>query len=92
MDNENPIGAIVNIPVKTRDDFSFFSESQSRIVLSISEKNKKEFEEILSKRNQKFTFLGKTGGDKYSVNNDMEFLLSELIDIYFNTISQIMND
>ena len=92
INDENPIGAVVEIPVKTREDFSFFSESQSRIVVSTSEKNKKEFEKYLSTQKQEYFYLGKTGGNKFSVNNKMELMLNELSDIYFNTIPRIMND
>ncbi len=37
INEENPIGAEINIPIKTREDFSLFSESQSRIIVSITE-------------------------------------------------------
>lgn len=92
INETKPVGASVKIPVKTREDFSFFSESQSRIILSVSEKNREEFEKLFGGNNQSCRLLGKTGGDKYSVNDKMEFELNTLSDIYFNTIPRIMND
>jgi len=92
INSENPIGAKVNLPVKSREDFSLFSESQSRIIVSISKEKQKDFEELLATKDQKFVQLGTTGGLKYSVNSKMEIELSELSDIYFNTIPRIMND
>ncbi len=92
INNEKPIGAKVDLPIKSSEYFSFFSESQSRIIVSISQENKKSFEDLLTAKGQKFLLLGTTGGKKYSVNNKMEFELSELADIYFNTIPHIMND
>jgi len=85
------IGAEVNIPVKTREDFSLFSESQSRIIVSVNPKNKEKFESSLKEKEQTFAFLGKTGGDKFVVNNKLKFELTNLSDIYYNTISRIMN-
>jgi len=92
INSEKPIGAKVNLPVKSREDFSLFSESQSRIIVSISKEKQKDFEELLTTKDQNFLQIGKTGGLKYSVNSKMEIELSELSDIYFNTIPRIMND
>lgn len=91
MNNENKIGAEINIPVKTRNDFSFFSESQSRVIVSIHEESKDEFEHFLRKEEQTFILLGKTGGSSLIVNNIMEIDVNKLADIYYNTISKIMN-
>ncbi len=91
INNENKIGADVNVPVKTRNDFSFFSESQSRIIVSIREDSKDEFEKYLREEEQTFSFLGKTGGSSLKVNNIMEIDVNKLADVYYNTISNIMN-
>lgn len=91
MNNENLIGALVNIPVKTREDFSLFSESQSRIIISVSKDKKSEVEKLLGEYNQIFYFLGTTGGKKLIVNNKFEFNLETLSDIFYNSISRIMN-
>ncbi len=91
INNEKRIGADIQIPVKTREDFSFFSESQSRIIVSIDNRHKEEFEKYLKKNDQYFVLLGKTGGDSLKVNNNMEIDVNKLSDIYYNTISRIMN-
>ncbi|MFO7446524.1 MAG: phosphoribosylformylglycinamidine synthase subunit PurL [Ignavibacteriaceae bacterium] len=91
MDEENLLGAEVDIPVQTREDFSFFSESQSRIIVSVSSGNRDKFEKILKDKNQSFTFLGSTGGKKVIVNKKYSFPVEELADRYYNTISRIMN-
>jgi phosphoribosylformylglycinamidine synthase len=91
INEENPVGAAVDIPVKTRDDFSLFSESQSRIIVSVDKNKKEEFEKILNVAGQSFTFLGTTGGELLSIKNKIEVNLNILSDIYFNTISRIMN-
>ncbi len=91
MNNEKRIGADINIPIKTRADFSFFSESQSRIIVSIDEKSREKFEKNLKDKQQYFILLGKTGGGSLKVNNKMEIDINKLADIYYNTISRIMN-
>jgi phosphoribosylformylglycinamidine synthase len=91
MNEENLIGAEVNIPIKTREDFSLFSESQSRVIVSVKEKNKKEFESILSKKKQHHTLLGRTIAGKFNVNDTIKLELIELSEIYYNTIPKIMN-
>jgi phosphoribosylformylglycinamidine (FGAM) synthase-like enzyme len=90
LEKENLIGADVNIPVKSREDFSFFSESQSRIVVSIGAENRDEFEKYFPAGKIYFTYLGKTGGSRLFVNGIYEFGLDRLADLYYNTILKIM--
>ncbi|MGE5351618.1 MAG: phosphoribosylformylglycinamidine synthase subunit PurL [Acidobacteriota bacterium] len=91
MDMEHALGAEVSIPVKTREDFSLFSESQSRVIVSVEAKKKEEFEQKLSRSGQAFTFLGRTGGSNLRVNGKYEFALENLIDLYYTSISKVMN-
>ncbi len=91
MNNEKKIGAEVNVPVNTRIDFSFFSESQSRVIVSIREGSREDFEKYLREKEQKYSLIGKTGGSSLKVNNIMEIDVNKLSDIYYNTISSIMN-
>lgn len=90
INKENPIGANVTIPVKTREDFSFFSESQSRVIVSIDPKDKDMFESFCKNNNQYFTLLGKTEKMDLTINN-YRFNLEELADIYYNSIAKFMN-
>ncbi len=92
INEENPIGAKVNIPIKSREDFSLFSETQSRVIVTTEKNNRDKFESSLKEKNQAFTFLGETGGKKFSVNNKIEISVDRLIELYYNTIPLIMND
>ena len=92
INQERLVGADVNIPIKSREDFSLFSESQSRIIISIAKENQGKVENILRDKNQKFYLAGKTGGSSIVINNKLTFELASLADIYYNTISRIMND
>ena len=87
----NPVGAEVNISVKSRDEFSLFSESQSRVIVSIRKNNKDKFESYLNKQDQTFTFLGETKGTNLSVNNKIVISIKRLKELYYNTIPNIMN-
>ena len=91
INEENPVGAEVSVSLKTREDFSLFSESQSRIIVSLSQKNKNGFEEFLKGKKQSFTFLGRTGGNHLKVNEKINVSLDKLIDLYYGTIPSIMN-
>ena len=91
INEENPVGAEVTVPVKSREDFSLFSESQSRIIVSIDAQKKDELENFLKKQNQFFVLLGKAGGKKLSVNGKVNISFNKLIELYYNTIPSIMN-
>src|SRR3989339_731268 len=91
IDAEKPIGAKVHVPIKKREDFSFFSESQSRVIVSVKEENKEKFEENTAKSFTPFTLLGETGGNSLSLNDQYEFSLTHLIDWYYNSISKKMH-
>lgn len=84
------VGAEVTIPVKTRIDFTLFSESQSRVIVSVSPENKTAFEALAAKNSIPVTSIGKTGGTSLLVNDKYNFGLDKLSDLYFNTISRIM--
>jgi len=90
LDPTKKTGAEVNIPVKTREDFSLFSETPSRIIISVSPANKAAFEELASKSKTPYKEIGKTGGSKLSINGKYSFELDKLADLYYNTISRIM--
>ena len=91
IDAEKMIGAEVTIPIKTREDFSLFSESQSRIIVSVQEKNKEMFESLMKEKNQIYTLIGKTKKDNFKVNSKINMRLNDLADIYYKTIPRIMN-
>jgi phosphoribosylformylglycinamidine synthase len=92
INEENKIGASVEMPIKSRTDFSLFSESQSRVLISINPGNKNDLEEHLSEIKQSFIYLGKTGGNNLNVNGIIKIDVERLGELYYNTIPQIMNE
>lgn len=90
--NDNNIGATVNIPIKTRADFSLFSESQSRIIVSVSPLNLIHFLNTLKEHNFPFIEIGKTGNNELIVNDIIKISLDELKTIYYKSIPDLMNE
>ncbi|MGD8306021.1 MAG: hypothetical protein PVF17_05155, partial [Ignavibacteria bacterium] len=70
---------------------SLFSESQSRVIVSVSNENRKKFESKLNESQQSFSCLGKTGGNRLKINNKINLDLAELSEVYFATIPNIMS-
>ena len=83
INKEKTVGAKVHIPIKSREDFSFFSESQSRVIVSVSGENKDRFEEIASRSFTPYLYLGVTGGNSFNVNDQYDFSLSLLTGLYY---------
>jgi len=92
VDEENMIGAEVNIPIISREDFALFSESQSRIIVTVAEQDKDSFETEINKTGVPFKLIGKTGGSELIINDLLKIDLVKLTDSYYNTIPAIMND
>ena len=90
INEDKKIGAEITIPIISRNDFSLFSESQSRIVVSVSPGKKGKFESSLKEFNQPFMYLGKTGGDSLRVNDTINVGLDRIAELYYNTIPNIM--
>ncbi|MCI0473102.1 MAG: phosphoribosylformylglycinamidine synthase subunit PurL [Ignavibacteria bacterium] len=90
MNRKNIIGCTVNLDFTSRKDFNLFSESQTRILISLPESNMDAFKRILGKFD--YTVIGKTGGDMLTINNVIKIGLDEISDKYFNSISEIMSE
>ncbi|MEJ5262648.1 MAG: phosphoribosylformylglycinamidine synthase subunit PurL [Ignavibacterium sp.] len=91
INQEKQIGCEVEIPIKSRKDFSLFSESQSRIIISVSKEKISELETVLNRSGIKFTKLGVVTGSSLKIKNLFEVSLTELSEIYYNTIPGIMS-
>ncbi|MCX6168855.1 MAG: phosphoribosylformylglycinamidine synthase subunit PurL [Ignavibacteriales bacterium] len=91
IDQEKPVGAHVHIPVKTREDFSFFSESQSRVIITVNPDNQEKFEEAASKSFTPFVLIGETGGKSLNVNDQYDYPFQLLFDLYYSAIPKRMN-
>ena len=68
-----------------------FSESQSRFIVSIAPEDRTKFENHFLKSNIPCVKLGEVGGNSFSLNDFFDFPLEKLKEIYYSTISSIMN-
>ena len=91
INQEKQIGCEVEIPIKSRKDFSLFSESQSRIIISVSKDKILDLETELKLSGVKFTKLGVVTGSSLKLKNLFDASVREISDIYYNTIPRIMS-
>ncbi|HSL88744.1 MAG TPA: phosphoribosylformylglycinamidine synthase subunit PurL, partial [Ignavibacteriaceae bacterium] len=91
INQEKQIGCEVEIPIKSRKDFSVFSESQSRIIISIEEEKILDLERELKLAKVSYTKLGSVVGTTLKFKNLFNVGVSDLSDIYYNTIPRIMS-
>lgn len=90
MNEAEPLGAEISVDVATREDFTFFSESQSRVIVSVSPEKKDEFNAFFLTQNFPVAPIGKVGGKSFLINDHRMNLLL-LSNIYYNTISKLMD-
>ncbi|MDX4059769.1 phosphoribosylformylglycinamidine synthase subunit PurL [Aliarcobacter skirrowii] len=81
------IGVEANISLNDSKDI--FSESLSRAIVEVNPKNCEEFEKIASKNKVSFVAIGKTGTDKFIIN-DIYKNISDLSKIYFNRFKEVI--
>jgi phosphoribosylformylglycinamidine synthase len=91
------IGAIVdisNINNNLRDDFTLFSETNTRWIVEVKKQYKNDFEKILKLENTKFIKIGLTKGNQLAISNEKKPLINLEIDdirtIWKNAILNIM--
>ncbi|MGP1514686.1 MAG: phosphoribosylformylglycinamidine synthase subunit PurL [Bacteroidales bacterium] len=84
------LGFDINTNKNIRLDSFLFGESQSRIVVTIKEDKKKEFEVVLNKYNIPCLLLGKTTDGNIKINNEDFGRTCEYKKIFDNVIGQEM--
>ncbi|MGG4093417.1 phosphoribosylformylglycinamidine synthase subunit PurL [Paenibacillus sp. FSL W8-0187] len=89
------VGASVQWSTDLRNDVALFSESQSRIVLSVSPDHKNALEKLLQEAGVPFTALGVVGGNKLSININGASALEESVEalksVWEDAIPCLMN-
>ncbi len=91
MDPNQPRGAVIQANVNhSRPEWFLFSESQSCIVVSFPEKNKKDFEDYFEKEGIPVLSLGRVGGDRLVINDWIEIPLSGISEIYYQALQKRM--
>ena len=89
---EEPLGASVYISRKLRNDELFFGESQSVIILSISEKYLLDMERIASKNIIPCVTIGRVKDNgRLKINEIIDLPVADMQKAYTETIPNIMN-
>ncbi|MGJ0361124.1 phosphoribosylformylglycinamidine synthase subunit PurL [Aliarcobacter cryaerophilus] len=81
------IGVESNISLNDSKDI--FSESLSRAIVEVNPKNCEEFEKLASKNRVSYVAIGRTGGDKFIIN-DIFKELDNLSKVYFNRFKEVI--
>jgi phosphoribosylformylglycinamidine synthase II len=91
INKKNPLGAVVELPVSNlRPEWLLFSETQSRVVISLSPENREAVENFFSKRGITLNLLGKVGGERLVIGNWINLPLQKILNIYYQTLQQKM--
>jgi phosphoribosylformylglycinamidine synthase len=90
INESKPIGIEAQVSSELKEHQLLFSESQSRFIISIKLETKSDFESLCNSNNIIFQNIGKIGGSKLSINNKLNIPLTELNNIYYNAIAEIM--
>lgn len=91
MNPEKTFGAKISFTPSFRMDYFLFSESQSRILLSISQNNKNRMESDLKKLRIPFEKIGVVQGETLEINDKIRLSIEEISDVYFNSITKLMS-
>lgn len=92
---ENMIGAVIDgLTFNIRTDALLFGESQSRIVLSCSEKNSSKIRDIAKELGAHFKIIGRTGGKELKIINSKRILvnlfLERMSDKWANSLQSLI--
>ncbi|MBN1756610.1 phosphoribosylformylglycinamidine synthase subunit PurL [bacterium] len=90
LDRENPVGANIEIDFPFRPDLFLCSESQARYIISLKPSQWDKLEALAQKRGVPCYKIGRTGGDRFKLNELINIPLNELQEIYYGTLPRLM--
>lgn len=86
------IGAKIEVDISLNPISFLFSETQSRIVITISKNNLEKVEALLKTNNTPYSILGKVGGDKLIINNLVNLNIKKMEEIWEKTITSLVKN
>jgi phosphoribosylformylglycinamidine synthase len=92
QDREKLIGVEINIKSDLRKDFLLFGESQSRIIVTLLEKDLKKLFDIAGEYNVPVQVIGKVGGKKLIINDFVSIDVDIISNKYYSSIESIMKN
>jgi phosphoribosylformylglycinamidine synthase II len=91
LDRVNAHGAEIVLPqLDMRPEWLLFSESQSRVIISVSPEHQGALEKFFRDHNVPLFQLGKTGGNRLIIDDLINLLVADLMDIYYPALHKIM--
>jgi phosphoribosylformylglycinamidine synthase II len=84
---EKPLGVRIEAHEMIRGDALLFSESQSRIVVSLKEQNIDRLKEIAAQRNVPMQVIGSVGGNRFTIQPLVQLPVDELSAIWANGLA-----
>jgi len=91
MNRDKQFGAEINCIPSFRFDHYLFSESQSRVLISISPLDKSRIENELHFLDIPFEMIGTVKTCKLLINDNLNLPIEKINDAYFNAINKIMS-
>ena len=92
MEEGKSFGIEAAIESGLRPDILYFSESQSRFIVSVKLQAEEKFEALFKRAALPVQKIGIVGGNRFAVNSHIDITTAELKEIYFNTLPNIMNE
>jgi phosphoribosylformylglycinamidine synthase subunit PurL len=84
---DKPLGVRIEMREMIRGDALLFSESQSRIVVSVEEKNLSQLQQIAAERNVPMQVMGSVGGTRFTIQPLLQLAVEELRAIWTNGLT-----
>ena len=79
---EKPLGVRIQAREMIRGDALLFSESQSRVIVSVAEENVRRLEEIAARHNVPMQAIGTVGGTRFIIQPLVQLPVEELKSIW----------
>ncbi len=92
VDRRSPVGVVVDYPTESSTAAHLFGEAPGRVVVSVKSGLVARFEAEAGKSGVPVRRIGVTGGDRFIWNDYIDVDLETVIDRYYNTIPNIMNE
>ncbi|MEE9193605.1 MAG: phosphoribosylformylglycinamidine synthase subunit PurL, partial [Thermodesulfobacteriota bacterium] len=91
---DGPVGVKIENPQKSTitEDAFLFSESQSRVIISLDKDKLKEFESALNKQNIEYHLLGTVGGDRLVVNDTVDIPVLNAFNAWNKSFVKLLNN
>ncbi len=85
-----PVGIRINLCSDIRKDSLLFSESQSRVIISLKQNNLIEFEDIIAKWRVPMEIIGKVEGTKFLIENLIDIPINEAYNAWNSGFEDIL--